>query len=179
MPRTSSRVPETLANPVGRYPLGLLGWLDSKAQGTTPHDLDKVLSGIVDVGQLYHQQPRQIVSGVSGAVASVGFWAGIQVPDDEIWFVHGVASQITGNPGVVPAGTTVQISTAYNVKTLGQMVFTDAAPAVFAAGAAAYSGRQLNMWAPPATLFYSFLHALTGAGAFTLTTRVDCSAYKA
>lgn len=165
-------------NPIGRYPQGLLGWLDSKASGTTPRDLHEQVQAGIDIGELYMLGTRQLVRVTSGNVTARGFWGGVIIPDDEAWFVHGVFSNVSGNPGVVPAGNTLQMSVAQNVKLAGTVRMESGAVPLLTAGMAAYSGVLVGRWYPPATGFYSLVIDYTGAGVFQMTTTVDCTPVK-
>lgn len=78
---------------INRVPKGLLGVLDAKTLGRTPEDLAPVVTGVMDLTAYYENDiPQTIVSASDAAVAAVGDFAPITVPEGELWLVYAVSS---------------------------------------------------------------------------------------
>jgi hypothetical protein len=83
---------------VQRYPAGLLSWLNMKGTGDTPHELARVLYGMLDLSELYgyDQQTSNIVA--TAVMTGLGTWpaaSGLVVPPGEVWLLKSM-NAVTG-----------------------------------------------------------------------------------
>lgn len=76
---------------VGRYPLGLLELLGSKANGTTPSLVADIIQPVVDTTEFFAQSVNRLVGTSIAPIGAIGFApAGplVLVPEGELWRVR-------------------------------------------------------------------------------------------
>lgn len=158
-----------MSSTISNFPKGLTGLLGIQSFGETPRQLSDVVSGVLDLRDLYLLNFMQCGIGTDAAPAlgSRNFSAStlgyidlsLPVPANEVWFVHeyhvsvapGAATGITVQPRVRASNASLGFAPPLTVTGIA------GAPSVLVPS---YFPR---MWLPPGSLFGYLVNAITGA----------------
>lgn len=135
---------------IQRAPVGLLGMLDSKAGGQNPSLLLDEVGGVIDLTHLYAARLRRSRTSNVPIAALV---LGVNIPqaasdhmfvrDGEMWLVHAVTAEVTGNVLGTPNFSAGVIAGA-------QFYMTGALSASATAGGVSVDGSRMNpIWLLP------------------------------
>lgn len=165
-----------MPRPFNRYPLGLLGLLDAKVRGQTPNELSDFTQATLDVERYLLEQSIEVITDTTAVVTAVGRVFGaagtLQVPQDELWFVHQYAVR---PQGAYAAGTTYRFAGMYEANravgtvSVGSFICTETIQGTTGERPAAGNGNKyflagpgdrLGMWFSTVTLGTAVEHQL-------------------
>lgn len=162
-----------MPQPIGRYPSGLLGLLNSKSRGQTPANAEDMVRLTADISPFYLQNTRRIIEGFTSAIAVVGSWgaAGVGPGRGQIAYVWNCSA--TRDIGLA-AGTTYRLAMQVNnIDEARQVVLTQNES--FTASELVNLGGPLGFWMPPNSQLGVRAAAVALGTAVGLTIRADIS----
>lgn len=85
---------------VNRIPRGLLAYLDSQTQGENPSSMGEVVAPVLSMEPYYRSNARyQFNAAGNLAFDTLTDLISMQVPNNEIWFLHQASLSINNNTG--------------------------------------------------------------------------------
>jgi len=129
-----------MPQPIGRYPSGLLGLLNSKSRGTTPAYAEDFVRLVSDISPYYLNNFRRIVTGFTSAINLGGSWgaAGVGPGRGQIAYVWNCTAL---RAAALAAGTTYRLAMQYNA-------IDEAQPVVISPNETFTTGEFVNLGGP-------------------------------
>lgn len=136
-----------MPQPIGRYPNGLLGLLNSKNRGQTPALAEEYLRLVADISPFYLNNVRQMLTGTTSLINLVGGWgaAGIGPQAGQIAYVWRAWARAGS---AYAAGTTYRMQLKYQDIQTTQDVAVGPLVSFVAGEYGAYYGDG-GFWMPP------------------------------
>lgn len=159
-----------MPQPIGRYPSGLLGLLNSKSRGQTPAQAEEFVRLTSDISRFYLENVRQQLVGSTSTINLGGSWgaSGVGPGRNQIAYVYDATAI---RLSALAAGTTYRLSMQYNVIDLA-LQFTLGEPVTFTAGEFV-SVNVRDLWLPPNSQLGVFVYSITLGTAISLPIRAD------
>lgn len=86
-----------MAGKINRAPWGFLSLLQSKSLGQQPDAISELVRPGLDMAPFYWASQRLTVRFAEQVGAAIGAYATVAVPNDEVWYVHGVSCRCTAS----------------------------------------------------------------------------------
>jgi len=163
-----------MSRPIQIPPEGLIGLLQLKNQGQNPTDLLDSVQPTIDALPQYLVGQAEIVTGIAFSITAVQQWfAGIDVPSSEVWFIHSLAfnlnlaagEQVLAAPGFLPPGATFQQTLAPYAPPAAT-IMAPGAPNIIIIGA------QPKFFVPPGTRFGLTVMDLSAAANIEVSSQI-------